>query len=325
MKSLTAMAARDESVFFITADLGYGVVEPFAERFPRQFINVGVAEQNMTGVATGLALEGRKVFTYSIANFPTLRCLEQIRNDACYHKANINIVASGGGFSYGALGMTHHATEDLGILRALPGVTIVAPGSAWEAGQATLAFAETDGVGYLRLDKTAAEDSGGDAFALGKARVIREGKDLTLLCTGGILAEALEAAEILAGQGLAARVISFHTLKPLDIEQIVAAALETGGLLTIEEGNIYGGLGSAVAETCLEAGVNPGFFKRIGIKDVYSSIVGSQSYLRKHYGLDSQAIADEAMNFTRRLHRIGLETTETRISKVKADTSEAGV
>lgn len=194
MNTLTALAERDESLFFITADLGYGVVEPFAERFPKQFLNVGVAEQNMTGVATGLALEGRTVFTYSIGNFPTLRCLEQIRNDACYHNANIKIIASGGGFSYGALGMSHHTTEDLGILRALPGVTIVAPGTAWEAGQATAALATQAGVGYLRLDKTAATDSGGDIFSLGKARRLREGEDLTLLCTGGIIAEALAAA-----------------------------------------------------------------------------------------------------------------------------------
>src|SRR5437870_4203198 len=133
MARLERMAAADPRVFFITGDLGFGVVDRFAEKFPRQFLNAGVAEQNMTGLATGLALEGRVVYTYSIGNFPTLRCLEQVRNDAAYHDANVKVVAIGGGFSYGALGMSHHAMEDLAILRAIPGITVVAPGCLWEA------------------------------------------------------------------------------------------------------------------------------------------------------------------------------------------------
>ncbi len=319
METLTALAARDENIFFITADLGFGVVEPFAKRFPKQFLNVGVAEQNMTGVATGLALEGRTVFTYSIGNFPTLRCLEQIRNDACYHNANVKIVASGGGFSYGALGMSHHATEDLGVLRALPGVTIVAPGTAWEAGKATAALAAEQGVGYLRLDKTAAADSAGGIFSLGKARRLREGGDLTLLCAGGILAEALAAAGELKDNGIDCRVLSVHTLKPLDVSEVIGAAVETGGMITVEEGNIYGGLGSAVAEVCMEAGVKPGFFKRMAINDVYSSIVGSQGFLRSRYSLDSEAIVREVFKHA------GIAAGPAETDKVRTDSGEAGV
>ena len=133
LEALTELAGKDRNVVLLTADLGFGVFDEFSRKFPGQYFNVGVAEQNMTGIATGLALEGKTVFTYSIANFPTLRCLEHVRNDACYHDLNINIIASGGGFSYGALGMSHHATEDLSILRALPNVTAVAPASRWEA------------------------------------------------------------------------------------------------------------------------------------------------------------------------------------------------
>src|SRR5438876_10795973 len=130
--AICELAADDERIWLLTGDLGYTVLEPFYERFPARFVNVGVAEQNMTGVATGLALEGRIVFTYSIANFPTLRCLEQVRNDVCYHEANVKIVSIGGGFSYGALGISHHATEDLAIFRALPNMAVVAPCDLWE-------------------------------------------------------------------------------------------------------------------------------------------------------------------------------------------------
>src|SRR5712691_3932084 len=149
-RALYALAERDERIHLVVGDLGFGVVEPFAERFPERFLNVGVAEQNMTGVEAGLALCGAVVFTYSIGNFPTLRCLEQIRNDICYHEANVKVVSVGGGFSYGSLGMSHHATEDLAIMRALPGMVVVAPGDPIEAACATRAVAAYDGPCYLR-------------------------------------------------------------------------------------------------------------------------------------------------------------------------------
>src|SRR5688500_10116442 len=172
----------------------------------------------MTGLATGLALEGHIVFTYSIANFPTLRCLEQIRNDACYHDANVNVVAIGGGFSYGVLGISHHATEDLSILRALPGITVVSPGDDWETTQAVSALARTPGTSYLRLDKSSAGNTARPAerFAIGRARQLREGADLTLIATGGILGVVLSAQERLSRVGVECRVISMHTIKPLD-------------------------------------------------------------------------------------------------------------
>ena len=289
---LIKLAESDPGLMLLTGDLGFGIFDDFSKRFHKQFLNVGVAEQNMTGVAAGLALEGRTVFTYSIANFSTLRCLEQIRNDACYHEANVNVVSSGGGFTYGSLGMSHHATEDLSILRALPGITLVAPADAWETKEATQALAGNPGVGYLRIEKKVPLDTHkpGETFKLGTARRIREGNALTFICCGGITQEALKAAKILSQQGVEARVVSVHTLKPMDTTEIFDAAQTTGGIITLEENNILGGLGGAVAEVCLESGIIPKFFKRLGLPDTYSSIVGDQNYLRTRFNMDSDSI-----------------------------------
>lgn len=296
VQRLEELAVADPRVMLITGDLGFGVLTGFAERRPRQFLNAGVAEQNMTGLATGLAMDGRIVFTYSIANFSTLRCLEQIRNDACYHDADVKVVAIGGGFSYGALGISHHATEDLSILRSLPSITVVAPGDDWEAREATDALVNTPGTCYLRLDRSSAGDTrrDGETFTLGRARTVRDGTDLTLIATGGILGETLRAAELLAATGVECRVLSMHTIKPLDHEAIRAAATGTGGIVTVEEHTVEGGLGSAVAESCLDGGVAPRRFRRVGLRSGFSSIVGSQDYLRHRYGLDAEGIAEAA-------------------------------
>src|SRR6185503_12647579 len=238
---LERLASENPRVFLITGDLGFGVLDRFAERFPRQFLNAGVAEQNMTGLATGLALEGRTVFTYSIANFPTLRCLEQIRNDAAYHDANVKVVAIGGGFSYGALGMSHHATEDLAILRAL-GLPVIAPGCDWEAEEATEAIARLQGTCYLRLDRSSMPSTArpGERFEIGRARMLREGDDVTIMSTGGMLQLALEASETLAERGIRSRVVSMHTVHPIDSEAVLDAARETGGIVTVEEHTVRG-------------------------------------------------------------------------------------
>jgi len=293
LAALTSLAEKDKDVVLLTGDLGYGVFEEFESRFPGQYFNVGVAEQNMTGVASGLSLEGKKVVTYSIGNFPTLRCLEQIRNDACYHDANITVVASGGGFSYGSLGMSHHATEDLAILRSLPNISVVAPCTVKEAGEATTAMIRGGGVGYLRLDKTAAEDSVTEShFVIGGSRRYKEGSDITLIAIGGILDDVNIAAFDLQKLGINARVVGMHSIKPIDIDGIIDAATNTGGIVTIEEHNKDGGLGSAVSEVCMDFGVMPKKFLRIGLDNIYSSIVGSQQYLRSRYQMDSIAIVD---------------------------------
>src|SRR2546423_4713749 len=183
LDTLYELALNDDRIVFITGDLGFRVVEKFMENIPKQFLNAGVAEQNMTGIAAGMALSGKISFTYSIANFPTLRCLEQIRNDVCYHDANVKVVSVGGGFTYGAMGATHHAIEDLAVMRALPCLVVVAPGDPVEARAATRAIIAHSGPCYLRLGKagepvvhTSAID-----FELGKAICMREGTDATLI------------------------------------------------------------------------------------------------------------------------------------------------
>jgi transketolase len=289
---LESLAAADQRVFLITGDLGFGVLNSYIERFPRQFLNAGVAEQNMTGLAAGLALEGRVVFTYSIGNFPTLRCLEQIRNDAAYHDANVKVVAIGGGFSYGTLGFSHHATEDLAIMRSL-GIPVVAPGCDWEAEEATTALLHAPGTCYLRLDRSSAGKTGrpGERFAIGKARVIREGGDVTLISTGGILSVVREAAETLAStHRIQCRVVSMHTVSPLDADAVLSAARETGGVVTVEEHTLLGGLGSAVAECCADAGILPRRFHRVGIRPDAPVVVGGQPYLRTLHRMDAPAI-----------------------------------
>jgi len=298
LESLTKLASQDEDVVLLTADLGFGVFEEFENNFPGQYFNVGVAEQNMTGVAVGLSLEGKKVITYSIGNFPILRCLEQIRNDACYHEANITIVGSGGGFSYGALGMSHHATEDLAILRALPDIKVVAPCTAWEADQATKELISNGGTSYLRLDKTSMKDNFFESklFTIGKSRKHCEGLDLTIITTGGILHDVMNATSNLVNLGLSIRVIGMHTIKPIDSEEIILAASQTGGIVTVEEHNKDGGLGSAVAEVCMDSGIYPKKFLRIGLDNKYSSVVGSQKHLKSFYKMSSESIVEAILN-----------------------------
>jgi len=292
VETLTELAEHDPRIMLLVGDLGFGVVTNFAKRFPKQFLNVGVAEQNMAGVATGLALSGKIVFTYSIANFPILRCLEQLRNDACYHQANVISVSVGGGFSYGALGMTHHGTEDLAIMRSLPEMTVIAPGDPWETRQATRKVASGIGPVFLRLGR-AGEPSVHEAnvpWELGKAITVRDGQDLTLISTGAMLHTATGVADLLAEEGVKARVLSMHTIKPLDHSVILEAANETKYIATLEEHSIIGGLGSAVAEVLCEASVPGLTFRRFGLPSEFTKHVGSQTYLRSVHGLDTESL-----------------------------------
>jgi transketolase len=299
LETLFECAQHDDRIVFITGDLGFGVVTRFMEQLPRQFVNAGVAEQNMTGMAAGMALSGKIVFTYSIANFPTLRCLEQIRNDVCYHDANVKIVSIGGGFAYGAMGATHHATEDLGIMRMLPGMVVVAPADPVETRHATRAILEHPGPCYLRLGK-AGEPQVHKApiqFQLGRAIVSRDGSDLALISTGALLKTALGAAERLAAKGVEARVLSMHTLKPLDHEAVLAAARDTRAIVTLEEHSVIGGLGSAVAEVLAESITVKPAFKRIGLPSSFSPFIGSQEYLQAQHGLTEEAVLDSIRVF----------------------------
>jgi transketolase len=294
IKTLSLAVEIDPNIILITGDLGFGVFDNFKEQFPNNFINAGVAEQNMIGIATGMALEGKIVFTYSIANFPTLRCLEQIRNDVCYHNLNVNIVSIGGGFSYGPLGISHHATEDLAIFRSLPDITVVSPSGHWETVEATKALIENAGPGFLRLDKSYGDDNpksmGNEKFQIGKSRVIKDGDDCTIFVTGGILEEAQIAAEKLKEINITTKIISMHTIKPLDKNAVIDAYNTTRVIVTLEEHTIYGGLGSAIAEVLVDNQLTGKKVLRIGLEDGFSSIVGSQKYLRQCYKMDSDSI-----------------------------------
>ncbi|HYC71320.1 MAG TPA: transketolase C-terminal domain-containing protein [Opitutaceae bacterium] len=291
IQTLCHLAEGDPRIMLITGDLGFGVLDEYRRRFPRQFINAGVAEQNMTLVATGMALEGRIVFTYSIGNFPTLRCLEMIRNDSAYHGANVKIVSIGGGFSYGQLGISHHATEDLAIMRALPDVTCVSPSSLGEVTDATRALVQTPGTGFLRIDKDKGPDGpAGEPFVLGRPRRLREGRDVAILTTGGILSEVMVAAGELERAGISASVYSVHSLRPVEPDRFVAAAREHRAVVTVEEHTVHGGLGGLVLETLADAGVFPRQFLRIGLDGCFSSVVGTQAYLRTAYAMDAAAI-----------------------------------
>lgn len=291
LATLEELAAADPRITFLTGDLGFTVIEPFRARFPKQFLNVGVAEQNMAGLAAGMALSGKIVFIYSIANFPTLRCLEQIRNDGCYHKANLKVVSVGGGFAYGALGSSHQATEDIAIMRALPGMTVFAPGDPIEAAHATRAVARTDGPCYLRLGKAGEPvvHRSEIGFEVGRAIQLADGQDLTLISTGAMLASCADAARTLVSEGLSVRLLSMPTVKPIDSAAILRAANETAAVMTIEEHSVIGGLGSAVAEVLAQYAARRVPFKIMGIADAFCKVVGSQNFLRAACGL---SIAD---------------------------------
>ena len=302
IRTLVDVARNDERIFLIVGDLGFAVVEPFSQEFPDRFINAGVAEQNMTGIAAGLAMSGKVVFTYSIANFPTLRCLEQIRNDVCYHNADVKIVSVGAGLTYGPLGMTHHGTEDLAVMRTLPNMTVVAPGDIREAELATKEIIERPGPCYFRLTKADGPVTPQTAydFKIGRAAMVRDGRDATLIATGGILYNTVQAAERLEEKGIRTRVLSMHTLKPLDAGAVLAAARETGAIITVEEHSIIGGLGGAVAEVLAESCSSSFVFKRIGINDLFCPEVGSQDYLRKFHSLSVESIIETVQSLLRK-------------------------
>ncbi len=298
-RALMREAAADTKLTLVTGDLGFGVLKPFWETYPDQFINAGIAEQAMTGLAAGLAREGRTVLTYSIGNFPTLRCLEQIRNDCAYHDANVKVVCVGGGFVYGSLGMSHHATEDMAVLRALPGVTVFTPGDPAEVEAVVPVMLRTPGTCYLRLGR------GGEPtlhtepvenWQLPQALTLRKGKDVALLSAGGILTQTVSAAEKLQAMNVSAEVVSFPCLKPIDEEKIRELAGRFRHIVTVEEHTIVGGFGSAVAEVLAESGAGCKLH-RIGMPDVYCCTVGTQQYLRGVYEMDDEAICRRTLRW----------------------------
>jgi len=294
INQLIAEAEQNDRIFLLVGDLGFSVVEPFAERFPNQYLNVGIAEQNMAGMAAGLAMEGYCVYIYSIGNFPTLRCMEQIRYDICYHNLNVKIVAVGGGYSYAALGASHHATEEYGMLRTIPNLTICAPGDPEETRQLTAFSARYNGPVYLRLGK-AGEPlvyEKGSVPDMERGQVLNpvKGERVAVLSTGSVLKYAVDFVQ---SNQLNASVYSFPFIKPIADNQLIDILQKYDKLITIEEHQLMGGFGSAILEY-LNDTYEQGYIlkkprvKRIGINDEFYSIAGTQAYLRELSGIQLQ-------------------------------------
>lgn len=298
VRTLVQLAKEDKNIELITGDLGFGVLKPYWEQCPDQFTNAGIAEQNMTGIAAGMALQGKTVFTYSIGNFPTLRCLEQIRNDCAYHNANVKVVCVGGGFVYGSLGMSHHATEDLAILRALPDVVVLAPADLVEAEECTKALVKYKGTAYLRLGRGGEKQihSKIENFQIGKAVKVQDGCEVAIFSTGAIFEEVTTCAEMLNERGITPTIYTFPTVKPIDKETIEKVAKEVPLIVTCEEHNVIGGFGSAVAEVMAEIKDKKAVLMRVGLNDEYSIRVGNQNYLRSQYGIDAKNIVAKIVN-----------------------------
>ena len=299
IETITKLATTNKNIYLLTADMGFGLVEPFANAHPDRFINVGVAEQNMIGIAAGLALSGKRVFCYSISNFPTLRCLEQIREDVCYPNLPVCIVAGNTGLVYGALGSSHHATEDIAIMRSLPNMIVVSPGDAEETGLAVRAIVKKGVPSYLRLTASQSNIAGGShSYLLGRASTIFCGIDATLIATGGIISIVIRAAIMLRGCGIRARLLDMSTIKPLDREAVVAAAAETKAIVTVEEHSVIGGLGGAVAEVLAETrGHAP--LRRLGIADKYQTTALSYDEMLKDNHLTAEDIVAEILDALR--------------------------
>jgi transketolase len=296
IETLKDLAGQDERIWLLCADLGFSVLEGFAQAFPKRYVNVGVAEQNMTGVAAGLALSGKIVFTYSIANFPVIRCLEQIRDDVCAHNLNVKVVSVGGGFAYGSAGYTHHGTEDLAMMRTLPNMTVLAPGDPVETRLLTIAATARPGPCYLRLGKAGEPivHTSAPEVTIGKAIVLREGNAGTLISTGGALAMTVRAADELAAQGISVSVLSMPSLSPLDNDAILRAARDTGRIVTVENHGI-GGLGSAVAEILATSTLHPRFAP-IYLQARPIKVSGSEASMYASHNLSASEITSKMMS-----------------------------
>lgn len=295
---LTRLGNADERVVMLSGDIGNRLFDKFKDAHPSRFFNCGVAEQNMMGVAAGMAMSGLRPIAYTITPFVTTRCLEQIRTDACYHELPVTIVAVGAGLSYSGLGPTHHACEDIAFLRAIPNMVVMCPGDAWEVRGALRAALQQARPVYIRMGKKGEpviHKGVPEGFAIGKALIIEDGKDVCLLSTGNMLPEAIEAAHNLKEHKVSARVVSFHTVKPLDEICLSEAFGKFKLVATIEEHSLLGGFGSAVGEWVIDRAVRPQAFLRFGTPDAFFKKSGEQEYAREELGLTGHQIAERVL------------------------------
>lgn len=295
---LLEVATKDPRICGVSCDC-WGFLGPLAQKFPKRAIEVGIAEQNLIGVAAGLAMQGKIPFAIGMNPFVTMRCFEQIRTDLGYGERNVKVIGGyGSGIMYGGWGCTHHAIEEIGLMRLIPTMTVVMPADAYETEHATRAAATMKGPFYislaggtLPLGKSEDERS----FEIGKAVLLREGNDVTIIGVGLTVGDTLRAGEMLASKGVAARILNMHTVKPIDKDAILQAAAETRLIITIEEHTVIGGLGGAVAEVLADAGASTPL-KRLGLQDVFACMVGSHQDLKNRFGITAEVIVKEVLD-----------------------------
>jgi transketolase len=294
IETLCELASERDDLVLMCGDLGFSVLERFAERFPDRYINAGIAEQNMTGMAAGMALAGKVVVTYSIANFAILRCLEQFRNDACYHNAPVIVVSVGTGTAYGSQGYTHHGIEDIAITRTLPNVAVVSPGDPEEVRWALRELVKRRGPANLRLGRggePAVHAAGALKGTLDKAIILSApGRDVTLLGMGSALPEAIAACKRLQAQGIDAGVASLPSIMPFDVDFVAHAAQKSSLLVTVEENITEGGLGSAVSEVVAQARGPRAAVIRAGIARNGTKTATDQKESRRINGFDADGL-----------------------------------
>ncbi len=291
VETLRTLMKEHKDVIAVTADMGFSVFENIQDEFPDRFFNTGVTEQSTIGLATGLALSGYNVFVYAQAVFITMRCFEQVRLDVGYNHVNVKLVGTATGFSLNQLGVSHFSTEDIALMRTIPGMTVFAPGDPVEARWATTAAYRIDGPAYIRIGKA------GDPtihttvprFQVGKGVIVRQGNDIVIFAASTLLARGVAVVSALRKYHISATLVSMPTIKPLDTTLIHQLANRTKAIFSLEEHNVIGGLGSAIAETLAE-GNHSVVFRRIGIPDVFTSVTGSHEYLLAKNGLSVPAI-----------------------------------
>lgn len=295
-ETLIELAKKDKSIVVVTSDSrGSGKLVPFSEQLPDQIIEVGIAEQNLVGIAAGLAATGKKVFAVSPACFLTARSLEQIKNDVCYSDHPVKLIGISAGVSYGALGSTHHSLHDIAALRAINNISIVAPADNFETRKSIKMACAMQSPVYIRLGKRAIEHvhQSNAVFEFGKAIIIREGDEVAFIASGETVVQSLRAAQLLEQKGISCRVVSMHTIKPLDEEAVIDTAKKCKAIITVEEHFVYGGLGEACASHLMQAGISLPF-KIVGIPDEYT-VTGNQLEIFKEYGMIAKGLSDTAM------------------------------
>lgn len=294
INTLSKMCENDNDIMLITGDLGFSVFEEFKEKFPHRFLNAGVAESNLIGLASGLSMSGMTVYTYSIAPFLVYRAYEQIRNDVCYHNLPVRIVGVGGGLAYGNAGPSHHATEDIALMTSIPNMTVICPGDPIEVEKTLLNSYEVKGPIYLRLNRSGdriIHDKRDIEFKIGKGLVVQEGKDILLLTTGNMLEVGKDVHTHLEQNGYSTCLISMHTLKPFDSNLLKKASKGKRIIVSIEEHSPYGGLSSLVSKELVQNHLTHRYIP-FTLPDSFTQVSASQKYLRTLYGLDYISISE---------------------------------